>query len=121
MKAISRRAFSTGIALLPALRFTAAFSQSRVTPEEARAIAKEAYIYGYPLADNYRVEHAYFIDPKNPEFKAPWNHLKNISDDAVCCSAKDRCVGVFVDGDNDFADCISACLPCGRISRRRRR
>ena len=78
MKATSRRAFSTGIALLPALRFTAAFSQSRVTPEEARAIAKEAYIYGYPLADNYRVEHAYFVDPKNPEFKAPWNHLKNI-------------------------------------------
>jgi len=78
MKAISRRAFLTGIALLPALRFTAAFSQSRVTPEEARAIAKEAYIYGYPLADNYRVEHAYFVDPKNPEFKAPWNHLKNI-------------------------------------------
>jgi hypothetical protein len=78
MKAISRRAFSTGIALLPALRFTAAFSQSRVTPEEARAIAKEAYIYGYPLADNYRVEHAYFVGPKNPEFKAPWNHLKNI-------------------------------------------
>src|ERR1700683_1826872 len=78
MEAISRRAFSTGIALLPALRFTAAFSQSRVTPEEARAIAKEAYIYGYPLADNYRVEHAYFVNPKNPEFKAPWNHLKNI-------------------------------------------
>ena len=78
MKAISRRAFSTGIALLPALRFTAALSQSRVTPEEARAIAKEAYIYGYPLADNYRVEHAYFVNPKNPEFKAPWNHLKNI-------------------------------------------
>src|SRR5580658_8796990 len=83
MKATSRRAFSTGIALLPALRFTAAFSQSRVTPEEARAIAKEAYIYGYPLADNYRVEHAYFVDPKNPEFKAPWNHIKNIP--RGCC------------------------------------
>src|SRR4029077_19432460 len=33
-----------------------------ITPAEARAIAKEAYIYGYPLVDNYRVEHAYFVD-----------------------------------------------------------
>ena len=32
----------------------AAYSQD-VTPEEARAIAKEAYIYGYPLVDNYLV------------------------------------------------------------------
>jgi hypothetical protein len=49
-----------------------------VTPTEARAIAKEAYIYGYPLVDNYRVEYDYFVDQKNPEFKAPWNHITNI-------------------------------------------
>jgi hypothetical protein len=49
-----------------------------VTPAEARAIAKEAYIYGFPLVDNYRIEHAYFVDAKNPEYKAPWNQLKNI-------------------------------------------
>jgi hypothetical protein len=29
-----------------------------VTPEQARAIAKEAYIYGYPMVDNYRVQYA---------------------------------------------------------------
>jgi hypothetical protein len=49
-----------------------------LTPAEARAIAKEAYIYGFPLVDNYRIEHAYFVDTKNPEYKAPWNQLKNI-------------------------------------------
>jgi hypothetical protein len=42
------------------------------------AIAKEAYIYSYPLVDNYRVEYAYFVDRKDPEFKAPWNQITNI-------------------------------------------
>ncbi len=48
-----------------------------VTPTEARQIAKEAYIYGFPMVDNYRVQHAYFVDTKNPEYKAPWNTLYN--------------------------------------------
>src|SRR3954469_16741912 len=49
-----------------------------VTALEARAIAKEAYIYGFPMVDSYRIQHAYFVDTKNPEFKAPWNTLTNI-------------------------------------------
>src|SRR5213596_1113329 len=49
-----------------------------ITPAEARAIVKEAYIYGFPLVDNYRIQYSYFVDRQNPEFKAPWNHLKNI-------------------------------------------
>ena len=44
----------------------------------ARAIAKEAYIYGYPLVDSYRVQYDYFQDAGNPQFKAPWNHLCNV-------------------------------------------
>ena len=49
-----------------------------LTPAEARAIAKEAYVYGFPMVDNYRIQYAYFVDRKNPEFKAPWNQLRNI-------------------------------------------
>src|SRR5450432_4094442 len=45
---------------------------------EVRSIAKEAYVYGFPLVDNYRVEHDYFIDSQNPQFKAPWNQITNI-------------------------------------------
>jgi hypothetical protein len=44
---------------------------------EARAIAKEAYIYGFPLVDSYRIQYDYFVDNKSPEFKAPWNHIAN--------------------------------------------
>jgi len=50
-----------------------------VTPAEARVIAKEAYIYGYPIVDSYRIQHAYFADTQNPEYKAPWNQLRNFS------------------------------------------
>jgi hypothetical protein len=49
-----------------------------VSPAEARAIAKEAYVYGYPMVDGYRIQHAYFVDSKNPEFKSSWNHIRNI-------------------------------------------
>ena len=48
-----------------------------ITPEEARAIAKEAYIYGYPIVDNYRIIHTYFVNTENPEFKAHWNQIAN--------------------------------------------
>jgi hypothetical protein len=49
-----------------------------VSPAEARAIAKEAYIYGFPMVDGYRIQYAYFVDPNNPEFKAPWNQIRNV-------------------------------------------
>lgn len=59
-----------------ALAFTPA-PAVEITPAEARAIAKEAYIYGFPMVDSYRIQYAYFVDAKNPEYKAPWNQLRN--------------------------------------------
>src|SRR5688572_13698903 len=47
------------------------------TAEEARAIAKEAYVYGFPLVDNYRVQYAYLVDSTNPEYKGDWNEIHN--------------------------------------------
>jgi len=49
-----------------------------VIPSEAREIAKEAYTYGFPMVDSYRIQYAYFVDRDNPEFKAPWNQIRNI-------------------------------------------
>ena len=45
---------------------------------DAREIAREAYIFGYPMVANYRVQYTYFVNRQNPEFKAPWNHIANI-------------------------------------------
>lgn len=53
-------------------------AQEAVSAEELQAIAREAYIYGFPLVDSYRILHAYCVDRDNPEFKAPWNQLCNI-------------------------------------------
>jgi hypothetical protein len=49
-----------------------------VKPAEARGIAREAYVYGFPMVDGYRILHAYFVDTGHPDFKAPWNQLRNI-------------------------------------------
>ncbi|WP_201453938.1 DUF1254 domain-containing protein [Ensifer adhaerens] len=63
---------------LPAFKVTrAGATDSALTADEARAIAKDAYIYGFPLVDSYRVQHSYFVDHGNPEFKSGWNTLNN--------------------------------------------
>ena len=46
-----------------------------LAPERVRAIAKEAYIYGFPMVDGYRVQYSYFIDSASPEYKGPWNEV----------------------------------------------
>jgi len=49
-----------------------------ITSAEARAIAKEAYTYGYPMVDSYRILNAYFVNKESPEYKTSWNQLLNI-------------------------------------------
>ena len=49
------------------------------TPAEAREIARDAYVYGFPLVDHYRIQHAYFVDRANPEHKGPWNRIHSVS------------------------------------------
>jgi hypothetical protein len=61
-----------------ALALTCTVRGADVTRAEARAIAKEAYIYGFPIVDNYRIQYSYFVDRQNPEFKAPWNQIHNV-------------------------------------------
>jgi hypothetical protein len=52
--------------------------EQEITPEEARAIAKEAYIYANPVVDHYRLYYSYFVDSNDPSFKAPFNQIKSI-------------------------------------------
>jgi hypothetical protein len=46
---------------------------------KCRAIAKEAYIYGFLLVDNYRILYAYFVDRDNREYKGPWNKVSSVA------------------------------------------
>jgi hypothetical protein len=44
---------------------------------ETRAIAEEGFIYGLPIVMNYAVMYEYVIDKNSPEYKAPFNQIKN--------------------------------------------
>lgn len=48
------------------------------TATEVRTIAKEAYIYGFPIVDNLRIQYSYFVDQASPDYKAPYNQLVHI-------------------------------------------
>ena len=56
-----------------------AASGGPVTPDQAREIAKDAYIYGFPMVDSYRIQYSYFIDPSSPEYKGPWNQVHSVA------------------------------------------
>jgi hypothetical protein len=72
------RTIVRAMAMLSSVPFTVAHAQTSITPTEVRAIAREAYIYGFPLVDSYRIQYGYFVDRQNPEFKAPWNQIRSI-------------------------------------------
>ena len=58
---------------------TSTQASGAVTPEQARAIAKEAYIYGFPMVDSYRIQYSYFVDSHDPEYKGDWNQVHSIA------------------------------------------
>ncbi|MGB2922242.1 MAG: DUF1254 domain-containing protein, partial [Mycobacterium sp.] len=64
-------------------------SAAAVTPDEVRAIAKEAYIYGFPVVDNYRVQYTYFVDKQDPQYKGVWNQVHNT---ARVCTPEDTAI-----------------------------
>jgi hypothetical protein len=79
MKPTTRRRLAiVTVAVVSALQFYSLSAQTGITPVETRAITKEAYIYGFPMVDSYRIQYDYFQDKNNSEFKAPWNHIANI-------------------------------------------
>jgi hypothetical protein len=41
--------------------------------EEAQAIARDAYIYGFPMVMGYKTMYAYAIDQENDDCKGPFN------------------------------------------------
>jgi len=48
---------------------------SGITPAVARAVATEAYTFGFPLVESYRRLHACFVNRDSADFRGPWNRL----------------------------------------------
>lgn len=54
-------------------------SQMGTSPSQTREIAKEAYIYGFPLVDQYLTIYAFSINKNNPQYKGPFNSILNFA------------------------------------------
>ena len=50
-------------------------SEQKLSSKEAKQIAKEAYIYGFPMVLNYKTMYSYAINKKSPEYKGDFNQL----------------------------------------------
>jgi hypothetical protein len=78
--------------ILTSLSFALALTTARaadLTPAETKAIAEEGFIYGLPIVMNYAVMYEYAVDKNNPEFKAPFNQIK---DEARVFTYKDTAI-----------------------------
>lgn len=54
-------------------------ANAAVSVEETRSIAKDAYVFGTPMVDTYRVMYAFSLDKTNPQYKGPFNSILNVS------------------------------------------
>lgn len=63
------------IGLTAALLLVSCDQKKDIPDAEVTAVAKEAYIYGYPMVKNYKEMYASAIDTQSPEYKKPFNEL----------------------------------------------
>ncbi|MGF6756000.1 DUF1254 domain-containing protein [Paraburkholderia sp. GAS42] len=54
-------------------------AQDTASPEEARAIAKDAFIYAYPMLFNYKTMYQQAIDPKSKSYVGGFGRFRNYS------------------------------------------
>jgi hypothetical protein len=60
-----------GLGAMPSL------AQERPSKDEARQIAEEAFIYGFPMVMNYGTMYEYFVDKASLQYKCPFNEIYN--------------------------------------------
>jgi len=75
----SGRVFISVAVLAAALLISTSSRAQAPGAVEARAIAKQAYVYGFPMVDNYRILYDYFVNAKSPEYKAPFNVIRSMA------------------------------------------
>ena len=52
-----------------------AATKADISPEAAETIAKDAFLWGYPMVMNYKTMYNYVLDQGNPEYRGPFNEL----------------------------------------------
>ena len=64
--------------LLPAMALllcASAHAEFNASPDEARQIAKQAYLYGFPVVEMYKTLYTQAVDSGSPDYKAPFNQI----------------------------------------------
>ncbi|MDN3642941.1 DUF1254 domain-containing protein [Lutimonas halocynthiae] len=61
--------------LVIGLLITACETKEQLGPEEAKEIAKEAYVYGFPIVMNYKTLYNYVLNDKSAEYKGQMNQI----------------------------------------------
>ncbi len=62
---------TTGTMTVPSL------AQADLAKGEVKAIAEEAFVYGFPMVMNYGTMYEYAIDTASSQYKAPFNRISN--------------------------------------------
>jgi hypothetical protein len=75
----SGRAFPSAAILAAALLISTSSQAQAPSTAEARVIARQAYVYGFPMVDNYRIFYDYFVNVKSPDYKGPLNTVKSVA------------------------------------------
>src|SRR5262245_10231665 len=65
------RLLALALGLLTILTAWPPSEEEKLSADETRQIAEEAFIYGFPLVMNYTVFYEYFVDKASTEYKAP--------------------------------------------------
>jgi len=68
---------------------TAPEAKKDMSPKEAQAVAKDAYVYGFPMVVGYKALYNYVIDEKSPDYKGRFNQM---ACDARLFTPKDKAV-----------------------------
>jgi hypothetical protein len=58
-------------------------ASASISPQDAGPIAKEAYIYGFPMVANYLTMYKQAIDTTSRDYRAPFNTLSNAANVAT--------------------------------------
>ena len=53
-------------------------NNSSVQADATKTIAKNAFIYGFPMVEMYKTIYVFNVDVNNPEYKGPFNKIANV-------------------------------------------
>ncbi|WP_224489878.1 DUF1254 domain-containing protein [Robertkochia flava] len=67
--------FPVAFIFLIAILIGACLTKESITPEQAKEIAKETYIYGFPMVMNYKTMYMYVLNEDSPEYKGNFNEM----------------------------------------------